>query len=202
MYGTCGINFAIFPSHINPFSSMKKALPLAFAMLLACVSYAQNVGIGNNDPKAKLDINGGLALREGPVLTLANGGASGGTNDNIVLPDISGGSGVKASFYRIAGPTAAFSLYGIQPTTGADGQMVTLVNTTAQVMTIKNNASATAANSVKTLTGGDLVAIAGNSSVSIQYNKTDARWYVTASQNFTVPGTISGLTVNAPLTSE
>src|ERR1043165_3516560 len=110
MYGTCGINFAIFPSHINPFSSMKKALPLAFAMLLACVSYAQNVGIGNNDSKAKLDINGGLSLLEGAVLALANVGASGGTNDNIGFEDIVVIIGVKSSFYRIAGPTAAFSL--------------------------------------------------------------------------------------------
>ncbi len=147
-------------------------------------SFSQNIGIGTNDPKTKLDINGGLSLREGPVLTLANGGASGGVNDNVALPDIT--TGVKAGFYRIAGPTAAFSFFGIVPTTGADGQLVTLVNTTSQIMTLKNNASSTAANSFKTLTGSDMVSVAGSSSVTIQYNKTESRWFVTGSQNYSV----------------
>ncbi|MFM2306659.1 MAG: hypothetical protein RLZZ367_1328 [Bacteroidota bacterium] len=163
---------------------MKKPLLLLGFVLTAGFCIAQNVGIGTNTPKSKLDINGGLSLREGPTLVLSNGGASGGTNDNVVLPDIS--SGVKAGFYRITGPTAAFSIYGIVPLTGADGQLVTLVNTTSNVMTIKNNASATAANGFKTLTGSDMVSVAGNSSITIQYNKTDARWYVTGSQNYAV----------------
>lgn len=163
---------------------MKTPLLMLGFVLTAGFCIAQNVGIGTNDPKSKLDINGSLSLREGPVLTLANGGASGGVNDNISLPDVS--TGVKASFYRIAGPTAAFSIYGIQPTSGADGQLVTLVNTTNNVMTIKNNASSTAANGFKTLTGSDMVSVAGNSSITIQYNKTDARWYVTGSQNYAV----------------
>ena len=163
---------------------MKKIYILLSALLAIAVAQAQNVGIGTNDPKVKLDINGSLALREGPALTLVNGGASGGANDNIVLPDIT--TGVKAGFYRITGPTAAFSVFGIVPTTGADGQLVTLVNTTNNVMTIKNNASSTAANGFKTLTGSDMVSVAGNSSVTIQYNKTESRWYVTGSQNYVV----------------
>ncbi|HLP50404.1 MAG TPA: hypothetical protein VK154_05935 [Chitinophagales bacterium] len=164
---------------------MKKLL-LSFTGIALCCSilFAQNVGIGTNDPKSKLDINGGLSLREGPVITLVNGGASGGANDNIILPDIS--AGVKAGFYRIAGPTAAFSIYGIVPLTGADGQMVTLVNTTSNVMTIKNNGSSVAANSLKTLTNSDMVSVAGNSSVTLQYNKTESKWYVTGSQNYAV----------------
>ncbi|HLP52286.1 MAG TPA: tail fiber domain-containing protein [Chitinophagales bacterium] len=163
---------------------MKKIYLLAFTCLCAASVFPQNVGIGTNDPKAKLDINGSLALREGPAITLANGGASGGANDNIVLPDIT--AGVKAGFYRIVGPTAAFSVYGIVPVAGADGQLVTLVNTTSNAMTIKNNASSTAANSFKTLTGSDMLSVAGNSSITIQYNKTESRWYVTGSQNYVV----------------
>lgn len=171
---------------------MKKTLLLAAVLSAVFNAYAQNVGIGTNDPKTKMDINGGLSLREGPVLTLANGGASGGANDNVVLPDVSGSSGVKASFYRIAGPSSSFTIFGIVPITGADGQLVTLVNTTTGVMTIKNNGSSTAANGFKTLTGADLVSVAGGSSVTIQYNKTDARWYVTGSQNFAITnGTIA-----------
>ncbi|HRG90385.1 MAG TPA: hypothetical protein PLW44_15280, partial [Chitinophagales bacterium] len=162
-----------------------KKLALALLVIVATGKLnAQNVGIGTNDPKVKLDINGSLALREGPAIALVNGGASGGANDNIVLPDIT--PGVKAGFYRITGPTAAFSVFGIVPTTGADGQLVTLVNTTNNAMTIKNNASSTAANGFKTLTGSDMVSVAGNSSVTIQYNKTESRWYVTGSQNYVV----------------
>ena len=163
---------------------MKHLAILVLVLFCFFNALAQNVGIGTNDPKAKLDINGSLALREGPAITLVNGGASGGANDNVVLPDIT--TGVKAGFYRITGPTAAFAVYGIVPTTGADGQLVTLVNTTNNAMTIKNNASSTAANGFKTLTGSDMVSVAGNSSVTIQYNKTESRWYVTGSQNYVV----------------
>ncbi|HLP21595.1 MAG TPA: hypothetical protein VK174_14885, partial [Chitinophagales bacterium] len=163
---------------------MKKHYLFVLLSLVIYSAQSQNVGIGTNDPKSKLDINGGLSLREGPVLTLANGGASGGANDNIVLPDIT--AGVKAGFYRIVGPTAAFSVYGIVPVAGADGQLVTLVNTTNNAMTIKNNASSTAANGFKTLTGSDMISVAGSSSVTIQYNKTESRWYVTGSQNYVV----------------
>ena len=186
---------------------MKKVYLLLSAIALFGTAIAQkNVGINTNDPKSTFDVNGNLALREGPSLVLSNGGASGGVNDNIVLPDITGLTGVKASFYRITGPTAAFSIYGVVPNSGADGQLVTLMNTTTNVMTVKNNASSIAANSIKTLSGIDMVTVAGMSSITLQYNKTDARWYVIGSENFTVsstslptkdivPGTGSAITV-------
>ncbi|MFN8288305.1 MAG: hypothetical protein U0V74_16230 [Chitinophagales bacterium] len=186
---------------------MKKLYFLLAVIVLSLSATAQkSVGINTNDPKSTFDVNGNLALREGPSLVLSNGGASGGVNDNIVLPDITGLSGVKASFYRITGPTAAFSIYGVVPNSGADGQLVTLMNTTTNVMTVKNNASSIAANSIKTLSGTDMVTVAGMSSITLQYNKTDARWYVTGSENFTVsstslptkdivPGTGSAITV-------
>jgi hypothetical protein len=162
---------------------MKKRLPHVLLLLLvvaAATVSAQNVGIGTNDPKTKLDVNGGLSLREGPVLTLVTG-----NNDNIVLPDIS--PGIKAGFYRIVGPTGAFNISGIVPVSGADGQLVTLVNTTSYAMTIKNlSGSSSSANQFKTLTGSDMVGVAGNSSVTIQYNKTETKWYVTGNQNFAV----------------
>ncbi len=186
---------------------MKKVYLLLSAIALFGTAVAQkNVGINTNDPKSTFDVNGNLALREGPSLVLSNGGSSGGVNDNIVLPDITGLTGVKASFYRITGPTAAFSIYGVVPNSGADGQLVTLMNTTTNVMTVKNNASSIAANSIKTLSGTDMVTVAGMSSITLQYNKTDTRWYVTGSENFTVsstslptkdivPGTGSAITV-------
>ncbi|HLP52871.1 MAG TPA: hypothetical protein VK154_18410 [Chitinophagales bacterium] len=159
--------------------SLRAVVLFSFLCILQQSIQAQNVGIGTNDPKTKLDVNGGLSLREGPVLTLVTG-----SNDNVVLPDLS--PGIKAGFYRIVGPTGAFSITGIVPVTGADGQMVTLVNTTNYAMTIKNLSVSASANQFKTLTGSDMVGVAGNSSVSIQYNKTDSKWYVTGNQNFAV----------------
>ncbi len=175
---------------------MKKLLLSTTATILFSASLIaqSNVGIGTNDPKSKLDIDGSISLREGAALALVNG-----NNDNIALTG-------NYSFYRISGPTAAFSILGLVPPSGADGQMLTLVNTTSQVMTIKNNASGTPANSISTLTGGDFESIAGNSSITLQYNKTAQRWFVTANQNYKVsaanlvtkdivPGTGSAVTV-------
>ena len=76
---------------------MKKTL-LFFALASCLNVFSQNVGIGTNAPTSKLDINGALSLREGPVLTLANGGASGGVNDNISLPDMAAGGKAKHQF--------------------------------------------------------------------------------------------------------
>ncbi len=173
----------------------KRFLSTAAVIFFSASLIAQsNVGIGTNNPKSKLDIDGSISLREGAALALVNG-----NNDNIALTG-------NYSFYRISGPTAAFSILGLVPPSGADGQMLTLVNTTSQVMTIKNNASGTPANSISTLTGGDFESIAGNSSITLQYNKTAQRWFVTANQNYKVsaanlvtkdivPGTGSAVTV-------
>ena len=168
---------------------MRKLVLLTVVSAIYVISAAQqNVGVGTTSPSSKLDINGSLALREGAALTLGNGGAHGGTNDNIALPHITGTTDI-ASFYRITGPSAVFSIYGIAPASGADGQVVTLVNTTGYVMTVINNNSSTAANSIITQTGANLIDNAGstaNSSITLQYNKTAGRWYVTGTQNFTV----------------
>ncbi len=164
----------------------------SIALFLSVITtglYAQNVGVGTTAPASRLDVNGAISMREGQVLTLSTGGASAGANDNISLPDISGSTGVKASFYRIAGPTAAFSIYGIAPVAGADGQQLTLVNTTTFAMTIRNQASSTAANTIRTQSGADIVSATGGASVTLLYNKTTASWYVISTQNFTVPST-------------
>ena len=169
---------------------MKKLILLASVCFLYSFSIGQqNIGVGTTSPTSKLDVNGGIALREGTAITLANGGASGGTNDNITLPVISGTSDI-ASFYRITGPSTAFSVYGIIPATGADGQVVTLVNTTGKVMTVVNSSSSpTVTRGIITQTGTNLVdnaSATANSSITLQYNKTAGRWYVTGTQNFIV----------------
>ena len=168
---------------------MKKCLPLfLFTFLFTAVFAQKNVGIGTTSPVTKLDIEGALSLREGATLVLSNGGAHAGANDNITLPAITGTTDIS-SFYRITGPSTTFSIYGITPVSGADGQMVTLINTTGKVMTIINNNSAGTGSGIITQTGGNLVdnsSAAANSSITLQYNKTAGLWYVTATQNYAI----------------
>jgi hypothetical protein len=149
---------------------MRNLLTLAFASLLCSYSVAQNVGIGTAAPVAKLDINGDAAIREGIALPLGNG-----LNNNIPV--------TLFSFYRITGPTAAFSLTGFAA--GQDGKILIVYNTTAFPMTISNeNISSTANNRIRTLTGADVVTPATNgATVSLIYNSTTQRWLIlTATQ--------------------
>lgn len=102
------------------------------------------------------------------ALTLANG-----LNSNIAAPN--------SSFSRITGPTGAFSVGGIVPYY-PDGQVMHLYNTTSQTMTIVNeDASSTAANRIKTLTGGNVVLRAtATSFASLIYDGTGQRWILTS----------------------
>ena len=164
---------------------MKKlSLFIAITAVTMHMFAQKNVGIGNSSPVTKLDISGALSLREGAALSLSNGGSRGGANDNITLPEITGTTDI-ASFYRITGPTALFSIFGITPNTGADGQVVTLVNTTAYTLTIINNNSSGTGSSIITQTGANILDNAG-SSITLQYNKSAGAWYVTATQNYAV----------------
>lgn len=99
------------------------------------------------------------------TLTLANG-----ANSNITL-----GTG---SFFRVSGPTGAFSLSGL--TGGANGRRITIYNPIAQNFTITNDATSTAANRFLTLTGADVVST-GVCAYSFIYDSTDTRWILLAS---------------------
>ncbi len=129
-----------------------------------------NFGIGNTNPASLLDILGDLALREGNALVLTNG-----ANNNVSL-------GTERSHYRITGPTAAFSVSGFAG--GNDGQILTVLNSTAQLMTIINNATSTAANQIVTGYNSDIV-ISSSGSVTMIYNSTASRWVVTSSSGLT-----------------
>jgi hypothetical protein len=94
------------------------------------------------------------------ALTLVNG-----ANSDVGLP--------KKSFARITGPSSAFSISGIRD--GTDGKIAILYNTTAQHMTITNDATSTAANRIYTNTGSDVVTT-GTGIVSLIYSVTDSRW--------------------------
>lgn len=146
---------------------MKKFI---LALTLFTTAMQAQVGIGNTDPKTSLDITGALSLRQGTAINLANG-----ANNNISL-----GTN-PSSFYRITGPTAAFNITGLVPTTGADGQIVTLENTTAQNLTITHDATSTAANRIY-CPGGTSLALSGQySTVTLTYNASQTRWIVIGS---------------------
>jgi hypothetical protein len=122
------------------------------------------VGIGNSNPQAKLDVSGDLALREGTPITVSTG------SNTITLP------GTNNSIYRLTGATGYFTISGI--TAGNDGALLTLINTTGQIMDIANSSS------VLTNTGADIIAAGPVSAVTLIYNATLAQWVVTSSQGF------------------
>jgi hypothetical protein len=129
------------------------------------ISNAGNVGLGTLTPNAKLNINGSFALRRNNV-TCVNG-----ANNNLNVGTY--------SFIRITGPTAAFSITGI--TGGANGDIVTIYNSTAQNMTISNNITSTAANQILTLTGANITTI-GTGTVTMRYDSAASRWVVIYTQ--------------------
>ena len=100
----------------------------------ATTSVAQNMGVKLNvgeSANTTLDVNGAVSFREGTALTLING-----VNNDINLV-------TDYSFYRIAGPTAAFSITGFS--NGKNGRLLTVVNTTTQTMTVSSATGSVAA---------------------------------------------------------
>lgn len=118
----------------------------------------------NQVPNTTFDINGDVAWREGTAVALANG-----ANNNIAPG--------TTSYIRITGPTAAFSITGI--TGGVNGKIMTLINTTAQTMTISHqNAGSVAANRVFAPNASNLALEGQYSTVTLQYNSTLGGWVV------------------------
>ena len=103
----------------------------------------------------------------GAVATAGSATLANGLNSNIVQ------SG--AAKLRLVGPSAVFSIGGF--TAAADGGILRVYNTVAFAMTIVNeDASSTAANRLKTLTGANVTLRAGTSFATFVYDSTDARW--------------------------
>ena len=138
----------------------------ALFFLLSFNVFAQ-VGINTTDPTTILDVNGAISLRESAVpLTLSNG----------INTDINLGT-TPYSQYTISGPTASFSIDGISTVgTLADGQILRLLNTTDQQMTIVNNT--TGALKIVCPSNTNLLLRGKNSSVTLQYSKALGRWTV------------------------
>ncbi len=131
---------------------------------------AQGTGISVDDNNnmtgvVGLTMSGGLMMTEGSLI-LADG-----ANADVALPG--------AMFVAITGPTSAFSVSGIA--SPVSGRVLILYNSTAQDMTITNDASSTAANRILTLTGSD-VALTGTSIATLVYSSESSRWILVSTQ--------------------
>jgi hypothetical protein len=141
---------------------------VTFLLLLNLCSLelvAQNVGVGTATPLSRLDVSGALSLKQSTApLTLVNG-----NNNNVAIGNW--------SQYRITGPTAAFTLTGLQLATVSDGFVLTLINNSTQRMTIAHeNTGSLAANRIRTQSGMDIT-LNSNAAIVLMYNGTDQRWY-------------------------
>lgn len=135
-------------------------------LVFLCSNVYAQVGIGTTDPKSTLDVDGAISLREGSALTFSNG-----TNNNISL-----GSSVY-SMYRITGPTADFSLTGIVPVSGSDGQVVILQNTTDFDLTLKHdNSSSSVVNRIYIPGERDFYLKGKYTTTTLHYSKSLSRW--------------------------
>ena len=119
-------------------------------------------GFGTNSPNVTLDVAGAFATRQGAV------GVSNGLNSNITLPN--------ASYVRLTGASAPYSVGGF--TGGSDGRQLIIYNTTPQTLTIVNeDASSSAQNRIRTLTGANIVLPANSiSAATFIYDSSDSRW--------------------------
>ena len=110
-----------------------------------------------------------------------------GLNSNLALP--------ANAIVRLTGPSAVFSIGGF--TGGVEGDRRTIYNTVAFAMTIKNeDASSTAGNRIKTLTGADVTLRAGTSVATFSYDATDSRW-VLESYDTDVAGLVGAISAAA-----
>ncbi len=118
-------------------------------------------------PNSVLDVAGDLALREGPALVLPNS----------AFPSVTLTAGSEFSHYRITGPAMPFTIQTISG--GNDGQVITLLNHTGQLMSVAHNNTA---NGILTGTGNGLVGTdVAISSVTLIYNAFLARWVLISS---------------------
>jgi trimeric autotransporter adhesin len=132
---------------------------------------AQSVGVNlpaGTAANTMLDVNGGVSFREGTALACANG-----INNNIVLADY--------SFYRVTGPTAAFSITGFG--NGTDGRVLTIINSSGQNLTLSHLTTSTTANQINT--GGSAVVLPANGVATFIYNANLTKWIVSGTMGNT-----------------
>lgn len=153
---------------------MKVLFFFSFILILN-TSIGQNVGIGTTTPKAKIDINGDMVLRN-KTITLSDG-----LNENINTDT------ARFSHYTIVGPATVFEVGGI--TGGIDGRIVTFYNTSAYLMVIKHlSAGSNTSNQIHTGTGIDL-SLSSYSSITFRYLSFDSLWHIVSTHNEWNPST-------------
>jgi hypothetical protein len=107
-----------------------------------------------------LDVNGSVAFRPGATYTAVG-----------IQNDVTGF--VTGSYFRLA-PTAALTVTGI--TSGVDGKILTLTNTSAFSIVFANqNAGSLVANRIITGRSAD-VTLAPDQSITLQYDSVAAKW--------------------------
>jgi hypothetical protein len=149
-----------------------------FSFICLCkISFAQNVGINITSPQAALDVYGDVIFRSAD-LVVANGVTT--------ALDVNGN---RFSFYRIAGPTANFTIAGL--TQGVEGRLVTLFNRSGFTMQV-NNLDAAAAVNNRIITGANAdITIADKGIVNLLFDGAEQKWVV-LSNNKPGGGAIGG----------
>ena len=140
------------------FSTVNDASAMTERVRIAPNGY---VGINNTNPVTSMDINGAYATKQ-KTLTLSNG-----RNDNIEIGD--------ASFVRIVGPTAAFSVSGIA--NGTNGKRVRIANMTGKDWTIMDSSSfSTLGNRIETNTNSDIIVSGPVPILDMIYDSVSNQW--------------------------
>jgi hypothetical protein len=144
-----------------------------------CTSlFAQDIGLKlpvSTLPNTTLDVNGSVAFQEGGALILANG-----VNSNVILSDF--------NHFRITGPTSDFSITGFN--NGKDGRILTLLNTTSNILTLSHLGASLPENQINT--SGTSVALGPNGVAILTYNTTLSQWVLTGGQGFKYNWTLTG----------
>ena len=145
----------------------KKFLVFSTVLVLSQMAIAQNIGIGNTNPQAKLDVSGDLILRS-YSLTVADG--------TTYALDVNTN---KFSNYKLTGTTGNFQIAGI--TAAANDRNITLYNRTGNSMEIYNDdVNAPASNRILTGTGTTF-AVYNGGTVSLRYDTAIQKWEVISS---------------------
>lgn len=156
---------------------MYKAIIGGLFLLGSLATQAQNVGINIAAPEAALDIYGDLILRSADLVV---------SDGTTLALDVSTN---RFSYYRVSGPTAAFTIAGIS--FSGEGRLVTLFNRSGQTMQL-NHLDAAAAASERILTGsGGNITVADKGVINLMYDIAEQKWVV-ISTNKPSGGAVSG----------
>jgi hypothetical protein len=156
---------------------MQKIIVSLLMLVTGTCTQAQNVGINTTSPQAALDVYGDVIFRSADLVVADGTTLALDVNNN------------RFSFYRVAGPTAAFSIAGI--TQGAEGRLLTLFNRSGFAMQLNNlDAAAAADDRIITGTNADLE-IDNRGIVNLLYDGAEQKWVV-LSNNKATGGAISG----------